>query len=776
MDEATARRVILAQAIETADPQGKLLSEVERGQIDRTARQEAQAGGAERGPLAAERFLDLRAQRVLQAVTSRNPAVASLAGIPAWRGWLWFGTPAATLLLGALTERIADPHRVDLLSLPLLAIVLWNLLVYAILVVSAFLPRRDRERPLVAAVRRWADSLRTWRGRSGQLRADVTAQFYLRWHQAASSLQLQRATGALHLAALGWGAGVAASLLVQGLVVQYRVGWESTFLQARQVHAILSVLLAPVVALFPFEPFSVQEVARLQLGPGDIAQADPRWVWMYAALLLIVVIVPRAVLAAIAFLRARLQARRIALDLRDPYFQRLVSLLTPARVQLGLLTHRDGDRAALLRVLVQEPGAARTLIATVHGDVLRQVDLSGRGAPLTARGAPGRPAWVNRLLDAVLQRRQTQGDAGDPGDECDVILHVVGDSGDIDAARPLLAWLAKPVLVLANPPEDWREEQGALFARCEREAREHSTVGAALAFDSFARCWTQERLLLDAIGRGLAPDKAPGFARIAAAWDERNLERFARSMLAIAEHLLYAARQVQEVPSAALSVKSLLSAAERQAQAHARQQAMDAVVRRLEASAGEMFARLRALHAIEDAAAGALQHRLEEKFVVQQAIDTPQAGIAGAATGAAMGASVDLVVGGLTLGAATAIGALVGGSAAFIAAAWKNRATASGSTVVQLSDEMMQAMVEAALLRYLAVAHHGRGTAGDQLRPFWKSDVVAAVEAHKPWLAPFWMAARAEPQEAQTAALARELETIARRLLETLYPPRTAPA
>ena len=245
-------------------------------------------------------------------------------------------------------------------------------------------------------------------------------------------------------------------------------------------------------------------------------------------------------------------------------------------------------------------------------------------------------------------------------------------------------------------------------------------------------------------------------------------------MTAVAEHLLYAARQVQEVPSAALSMKSLVSAGERQAQAQARQGAMDAVVRRLEQSAAEMFARLRALHGIEDAAAGALQLRMEEKFVVQQAIDTPQAGIAGAATGAAMGASVDLLVGGLTLGAATALGALVGGSAAFIAAAWKNRSTSSGATVVQLSEEMMQAMVEAALLRYLAVAHYGRGPAGsgDELRPFWKSDVVAAVETHRAALVPFWTAARAQQDEGQVAALSGELETIARKLLATLYPPQ----
>jgi hypothetical protein len=722
----------------------------------------------------------LRAQRVLQATAERNPAIGSLQGIPAWRPWLVIVTPLATLLLGALTERIADPHRVDLLSLPLLAIVLWNVLVYLFLVVGWFLPPRRRERPLLETVSRWAAGLREWRRRSGHLRADVTALFQLRWLRAASPVRLLRATGALHLAALGWGAGVAASLLVQGLVVQYRVGWESTFLDAGQVHAILSFLLMPVVALFPFQPFSVQEVAALQLGPGDVGRADPRWVAMYAALLLVLVIVPRAVLAGFAFWRAAVLARRIQLDLGDPYFQRLVSLLTPARVQLCLVSHRGEDRAALQRILVQEPDAARTLISSAHGDVLRCVDLTGREAPIAAERNPDAgPPWLHRLANAVFQRSGTHEQSGDPRlqearDESDVVLHVAGAAGDLQAAKPLLQWLGKPVLVLVNRPDGMQVEQPGLVARCESEARAIALVARVLSFDFFARCWIQERVLLDAVGRCLPESKLPGFARIAAAWDDRNLERFGRSIAVMAEHLLYAARQVQEVPSGALSVKSLVSPAERQAQAQARQAAMDAVVRRLEVSAAEMFARLRVLHGIEDAAAGALQLRLEEKFVVHQGIDTPQAGLAGAATGAAMGASVDLVVGGLTLGAATALGALVGGSAAFIAAAWKNRSTASGATAVQLSDEMMQAMVEAALLRYLAVIHYGRGPAGagNELQPFWKNEVVAAAEPHKPWLAAFWASARAQPDDAQTTVLARELETVARKMLETLYPPQ----
>jgi hypothetical protein len=115
----------------------------------------------------------------------------------------------------------------------------------------------------------------------------------------------------------------------------------------------------------------------------------------------------------------------------------------------------------------------------------------------------------------------------------------------------------------------------------------------------------------------------------------------------------------------------------------------------------------------------------------------------------------------------------VGGSAAYVAAAWKNRATSGGSTLVQLSDEMLGAMTEAALLRYLAVAHYGRGGSGaaDELAPFWKADVVAAVESHRERLAPFWVTARTQPDAGRLAtALGPELEAIARKVLTSLYP------
>ena len=763
MDEAAARRVMLAHAIESADTEHKLLSEGERDQIDRQARQAAGVGAEEGGPVAPERFLEVRAQQVIAAVAARNPGLASLQESPAWQRWVGVGTPVLALFLGVLTDVIANPHRVDLVSLPLLGIVAWNVAIYLVLIASLFMARSSADRPWLAGLGRWTDGERALRRRAGNLRANATALFHMRWYRATQALHLLRVKRVLHLAAAAWAVGIAMSLLARGLVVEYRVGWESTFLSAAQVHAILSFLRLPALLLFPFQPFTVQEVAALRFSEGGGAIGGARWVYMYVALLLALVVLPRVVLAAVAYARERVLSRRIPIDLGEPYYQRLLSLLSSACVQLCVLTHREADRAALFKVLVQEPATGRTLIKSVHDDVLRFVELSPDQTPLPAPGADP-PRWSRRLLGSLLgQRTQDHALARDPAlaarEESDVILHVASGPQDVEAVRPLLAWLGKPALVVVP--------DGASGFPAPPAAQ-------VLAFDAFARCWVQERVLLDAIGRLVPPARAAGYARIVTAWDLRNAARLERSMAAIAEHLLFAARQGEEVPGGALTVRNLMPA-ERQAQAQARQQAMDAVVRRLDRSAAQMFSRLRELHGIDEAAALALQHRLQEKFVVQQAVDTPQAGMAGAATGAAMGASVDLLVGGLTLGAATALGALVGGSAAFIAAAWKNRATPSGNSAIQLSDEMMQAMAEAALLRYLAVAHHGRVPVATLAEIDWKTEVVAAVEARKPLLTPLWFAARTQPDAGKLALnLARELEAIARRTLAALYPAHLA--
>ena len=792
LDEQAARRMMLVQAIETSDTQGKLLSPVEREEIDRHAL-ESVSKGSPVSAITAQAFLRERAQQVLRVVENRNPALASLHALKPWTQWLSLAAFLAAVIFGAATDRIANPHQVDLLSLPLLTMIVWNVLIYCVLIAGYFMHRlpQPHVRPAPALFIRWADGLRAWHRRSGQLRANVTAVFMRNWYGLTATLHAQRGRKILHLAASGWALGIALSLFTRGLVVEYRVGWESTFLDASQVHAILRVLLMPVLALFPFQPFNVQDIAGLRFSNGSGAMAGARWVYIYATLLAVVVIMPRLALALYAGWRERVLSRRIVLNLADPYYQRLLAMLNPTRIQLGLLALRDEDSEALLRVLRPR---SRTLDTTAAADGPLQILIrSSSGEALCIANIPvaGRPqspsqlvyapprSWAGRIFGGLLGPRAA-GPAltvGSPlqvaTDDSDVMLLVVRSAEDLESARPFFHTPGKPALLLINPPATADTEREAAVALCRSKARALGLQAEALGFDRFARCWVQDPIFLDALARCVPGPKKEAFARLADAWLKRNDTLFAESMQLIATQLLDAAREVEEVHSALPYFKRLTSLADRQADGQARQNAIAAIVERLQRSAQKSHIQLLRLHGIDDAKGVLLEQRLEAKFDFQAPINATEAGLAGAATGAASGASIDLVTGGLTLGMATALGALIGGGAAFAGAAWKNRATPAGTTLVQLSDDMLQAMAAAALLRYLAIADFERSArviGSGETAALRESKVVAAVKAKKEISTRYWAEARAQQSQSQTtSALGGKLQKIMRLVLDDLY-------
>ena len=790
LDEQAARRLTLVRAIETSDSQGKLLNRVERDKIDGQALQYSSKGPA---VAAFEAFLKERGQQILRLVESRNPALASLQAQTASTQRFAVVAFLAAIIFGAATDRIANPHRVDLLSLPLLTLIVWNLVIYCLLVAGYIVhraPQPDAQRAPALFIR-WADGLRAWRRPSGMLRADVTAVFMRNWYGLTAGLHAQRLRKILHLAAAGWALGLALSLFTRGLVVEYRVGWESTFLDASQVHAILRVLLMPVVALFPFQPFTVQDIANLRFNNGSGAMAGARWVYIYVTLLAVVVILPRLALACYAGWRERALSSRIAIELKDPYYQRLLAMLNPTRIQLGLLAFRDHDRDALLRVLRQRSrtldisaaaeASPQILIRNSNGEALWIANITAANTPQlpSQRVNASPPTWTRRMLGRLSGAR-VDGPALSVDnplqmalDDSDVMLLVVRDADDLESARPLFPSPAKPVLLLINPPATAASEREAAIALCSSKVRALGLQVEALSFDRFARCWVQDAIFLHALARCVPGPKRETFARLTDAWLKRNDALFSESMQLIATQLVDAAREVEEVKSALPYFKRLTSLADRQADAQARQHATAAVAERLRQSAQKSHLQLLRLHGIDDAKSVLLAQPQKANFDFQAPINATEAGLAGAATGAASGASIDLVTGGLTLGMATALGALIGGGAAFAGAAWKNRATPTGTTLVQLNDEMLQATAAAALLRYLAMvdlAPSANATECGESAALWESKLVMAVDAKKESFIRYWADARAQQSASEaTSALGGELQKIMRPVLDELY-------
>ena len=206
---------------------------------------------------------------------------------------------------------------------PLLLILLWNLLVYLMLAAAV-------RRCCACAVRRPLRRAWHWpalpraRARKPWLAAAL-ARFSDEWLSLSAPLSRARGARSLHLCGRAAGPGAALSLYLRGMLAQYQVGWESTFLDAAQVHALLSWLFPPAMSLLRparFHRCSRCEALRFgQPAPagsgahGCTCMPPPcccwwccrAWCW------------PRWPGGASAA-----WPRRFPLDLAQPYFQRLL--------------------------------------------------------------------------------------------------------------------------------------------------------------------------------------------------------------------------------------------------------------------------------------------------------------------------------------------------------------------------------------------------------------------------------------------------------------------
>ncbi|MDC8760963.1 DUF3482 domain-containing protein [Janthinobacterium fluminis] len=478
---------------------------------------------------------------------------------------------------------------------------------------------------------------------------------------------------------------------------------------------------------------------------------------------------------------------------------------TPVQIQFALISHTNNGKTTLARTLIGvDVGEVRdaahvtvfaeshTLLATPAGDALQLWDTPGFGDSvrlLKRLGLSGNPiGWFLReVLDRYRDRPfwLSQQALRTARDAADVVLYLVNssehpkDAGYLPAEMKILEWLGKPVVVLLNqmgPPRPPQEEQ-AEQARWSEHLRQYPIVREVLALDAFARCWVHERVFYEAVGKLVAAPKQAGYARLFAAWEANNAARFREAMQLTAQQLLSAAQDREPVePESKTLLKSALKAVglgkggEQQRQ----EKAMGVLVARLNQGIGQITGHLLALHKLDPSEAGKINARVRENFVVRAPIDKAQAGLLGALiSGAATGLSADLMAGGLTLGAGALLGGVVG-ALTFAGAAWGfNSSTERNQPTMQFSDAFLRTLLVASVLRYLAVAHFGRGRGNfveGEAPAFWQDEVDRAVAASEAELADLWQALRvaAEPQKA--AALTVLVTRIASRTLGALYP------
>jgi len=479
----------------------------------------------------------------------------------------------------------------------------------------------------------------------------------------------------------------------------------------------------------------------------------------------------------------------------------------PSRVALSLISHTNVGKTTLARTLLRrDVGEVRdaahvtetaddfVLIATPEGDELRLWDTPGFGdsARLLRRLRQSGNAlgwFLTQVWDRWLDRPffSSQQALRNVRDEADVVLYLVNAGEDpaaagyVDAEMEILGWIARPVIVLLNqlgPPRP-PEAEAADVARWAAHVARYGWVRDTLAFDAFARCWVQEHVLLERIAAVLPPQRQASFARLAAAWRARNRDTFERSMQVLAHQLATTATDVEALPAGGLrdAARAWLAGLLRPAAGGdaAAESAMGELARRLDAEVRKATDALIALHGLEGRAAAEILGRMGAAYTVDKAADPARASVVGAAlSGALGGLAADLAAGGLTFGAGALIGGLLGAAGARGIASAYNLARGSEASTVRWSAEFLTGRVAAAVLRYLAVAHFGRGRGefvAGEYPAHWPAVVAAAVEAQQTLLVSLWSAAAADQTPAVLESrLQAPLEAVAAEVLAKLYP------
>lgn len=318
MTEDDARSALLVRAVETS-PTGQVAwTDDDRAWANRAAA-EVEGEGA-----SSDAFIARRARLAAERLSNRERSVRRALRALEWRPWVGWALALAALAIGAASDAIGGTQRVNVLAPPLLALMAWNILVYVALGMRAFASLMGRKRrppgPMARLIARAAHAA----GARHLPGADAPAlvRFASDWAQAGASLNASRIARVLHVAAIAFALGALAGLYVRGLGLEYRAGWESTFLDAASVRRVLDFVLGPASWI---TGVALPDVSRLEAMrfPASTGEPAGTWIHLHAVTVALVVVLPRLLLAIGARLREHRLATRFPVSLDDAYFSAL---------------------------------------------------------------------------------------------------------------------------------------------------------------------------------------------------------------------------------------------------------------------------------------------------------------------------------------------------------------------------------------------------------------------------------------------------------------------
>ena len=475
-------------------------------------------------------------------------------------------------------------------------------------------------------------------------------------------------------------------------------------------------------------------------------------------------------------------------------------------VTLSLISHTNVGKTTLARTLlrrdigevrdqphVTDLSEAHRMVRTEEGFILRLWDTPGFGdsARLLRRlKTSSNPlGWfLTQVWDRFAERPLwcSQQAVRNVRDEADVVLYLVNAAEAPESAAyvamemEILEWAGVPVVVLLNqmgPPKTPAEE-AAEVEKWRAHLRRFPFVGEVLSLDAFARCWVQEGTLLDAVGKLLPAPKQAAYARLTDAWWGRNLTVFRQSMDRLARPLAAAAcdREMLERGPWKDRLRGLVQSlgAGSPSPVTVERQAAAALAERHNRNINDTTNELIRLHGLSGSAADEILERLTH-YAGNPSLDPERSALLGGLLGGPLGGlAADIAAGGLTFGGGTILGFLLGVTGGGGFAKIYNLARGEDSSSLRWPYDDYEGLLRSALLRYLAIAHFGRGR-GDYTQgehpTFWQEEVKGAVANYREEIKSVWEQGKGgtDPDP-----LARRLEPLlaqcTREVIDKLYP------
>jgi hypothetical protein len=459
----------------------------------------------------------------------------------------------------------------------------------------------------------------------------------------------------------------------------------------------------------------------------------------------------------------------------------------PRRVVLSLISHTNVGKTTL----------ARTLLRRDVGEVLDQAHVTDRTEPFVLyenergeqvvltdnpgfgdsvrllrrlRGVPDPLAWlVGQVWDRFADRPLfcSQQAVRHVRDEADVVLYLVNASEDPDQAGylapelELLTWIGRPVVLLLN-------QTGAPAGAAARErdtarwgalGESHAVVRDVLSLDAFTRCWLQEGLLYGRLGEFVPADRRDLMDGLVLRWRDEQAKALEASLATLADLLA----------SAASDAEPVVGSARREVR-----RAAEALAARLRESAASASEQLITLYGLDGEAAEAL--RVEIGDVTAPELSTPpwQRSLWGGLLGGALGGlAADLATGGLSLGGGTILGAILGAAGGGGLAYGMEMLRGEEAPRAAWSEAFLDRLAADSLLRYLAVAHFGRGAGSFRARDhpaLFREVSERSLLPERPALRAAFARAREAPGEPARGQLSAPLGRALRRALVELHP------